>query len=672
MTLPPNTTQFTDTDPGRQPYAMYYYRIRSFEGAEMSAPSEEFGMIYRPHLSASQPGAFDDNGQNKLVRLATGNLVMGYESDETLLRTTSSNEGTSWATEAIVGGIPTDGLRFRNLCLVLDSLAGTATNVYEEIVHDNDGGSWLHRLKWDGAPYVAGFPTGVTKLSTLVELRADETFDPMPVAAMTAKSVTVPSLLAAAWRTPDDGIMYGIGTSPYVPDGPTSPPRWSTKSLVSYAGASHPSLIVVPAGLTQQLAAPKYQLIIAWQEEGESGGIRLMSGLWTGGTWPPQAEQFAFAGPYIVAANTGVIRNEKPVMGVDGAGNLVIAWVMRNEAPLSSSGTIKVQTRLLGNIEQAGGTVSLPQPLPGRGDPQNPVLTADAGGANCSVVWSMTGGGVCSAHRRNGVWGPSMILDGAGGLAAIEQSLSASATPGKVAYASWSGPPHGIRITSSDPPPGPPTGMSLQAEIVDTKRHPKIVWQPNTEPDIASYRLYRYACPHSVCNCSGTPVCIATLPSGTTSYVDQTYVLWKKSSQSLAPQYCVHYFVKAMDAIGQISGVSAELKVYANDNLEAGGDIDAMEKRSAESQPERFALETNYPNPFNPSTTIRFSIAEKSHVRLVVYDVMGRPVATIVDEMMNADVYERVFDGSDIPSGVYYVRMTAGAFAAVRKLILLK
>jgi bacillolysin len=85
-----------------------------------------------------------------------------------------------------------------------------------------------------------------------------------------------------------------------------------------------------------------------------------------------------------------------------------------------------------------------------------------------------------------------------------------------------------------------------------------------------------------------------------------------------------------------------------------------------------FALENNYPNPFNPSTVISYQLAVNSHVTLRVYDILGRKVATLVDEQKQAGSYQATFNGSKFASGVYFYRMEAGSFVQTKKLVLAK
>jgi len=88
--------------------------------------------------------------------------------------------------------------------------------------------------------------------------------------------------------------------------------------------------------------------------------------------------------------------------------------------------------------------------------------------------------------------------------------------------------------------------------------------------------------------------------------------------------------------------------------------------------PTVFSLSQNYPNPFNPSTTISFDIPRHSHAKLVIYDVLGREVRTLVDEEKQPGRYSVTFDASNLPSGVYLYRMVAGNFSDVKKMVLVK
>jgi photosystem II stability/assembly factor-like uncharacterized protein len=85
-----------------------------------------------------------------------------------------------------------------------------------------------------------------------------------------------------------------------------------------------------------------------------------------------------------------------------------------------------------------------------------------------------------------------------------------------------------------------------------------------------------------------------------------------------------------------------------------------------------FRLEQNYPNPFNPSTKINYAIPQPSFVTLIVYDVLGNEVATLVNEEKNSGNYQVDFSGYGLSSGVYYYTLKAGNYSETRKLVLLK
>jgi hypothetical protein len=88
--------------------------------------------------------------------------------------------------------------------------------------------------------------------------------------------------------------------------------------------------------------------------------------------------------------------------------------------------------------------------------------------------------------------------------------------------------------------------------------------------------------------------------------------------------------------------------------------------------PATFSLEPAYPNPFNPSTTIRYILPDAQHVALRIYDLMGHEVATLVEGHQPAGEYEQLFEARDLPSGKYFARLVAGRYGQTIKLLLLK
>ncbi len=110
-------------------------------------------------------------------------------------------------------------------------------------------------------------------------------------------------------------------------------------------------------------------------------------------------------------------------------------------------------------------------------------------------------------------------------------------------------------------------------------------------------------------------------------------------------------------------GLSASYKQTAGE---------ALQNPSLTALTETYALASNYPNPFNPSTEIRFVLPEASAVSLVVYDVMGREVERLLDKTLEAGYHEARWDATGLPSGVYLYRIEAGPFTQTRRMTLLK
>ncbi len=86
----------------------------------------------------------------------------------------------------------------------------------------------------------------------------------------------------------------------------------------------------------------------------------------------------------------------------------------------------------------------------------------------------------------------------------------------------------------------------------------------------------------------------------------------------------------------------------------------------------KFVLEQNYPNPFNPSTVIRYQTAEKSNVILIVYNSIGKKISTLLNEVKPKGTFTIEFDGSNLSSGIYYLRFQAGTFTDTKKMVLLR
>jgi endo-1,4-beta-xylanase len=191
--------------------------------------------------------------------------------------------------------------------------------------------------------------------------------------------------------------------------------------------------------------------------------------------------------------------------------------------------------------------------------------------------------------------------------------------------------------------PLPPTLVS-PISVVGEPRNPLLVWR--SSETALSYRVQ-----------------VSTLPNFTPIVVDSTLA---DTTARLAPLSAMTvYYWRA--AASNDSGWSS----YSSGAwFRTGDQIDAVDEPA--DLPAVLALEQNFPNPFNPSTVLRYTLPAAGEVRLAVYDVLGREVAVLERERKSPGSYEAKFDGSSLSSGVYLCRLTAGGFARTVKMVLAK
>jgi hypothetical protein len=121
-------------------------------------------------------------------------------------------------------------------------------------------------------------------------------------------------------------------------------------------------------------------------------------------------------------------------------------------------------------------------------------------------------------------------------------------------------------------------------------------------------------------------------------------------------------------------GVNNNFTLTNNDMIinNSWGIITAVEKDNGAATPVTFKLSQNYPNPFNPSTIIQYNLPKSGLVSLKIYDILGREVATLVNDQQVAGAYKVTFDASKLASGVYIYRIISGNFISTKKMMLLK
>jgi hypothetical protein len=151
---------------------------------------------------------------------------------------------------------------------------------------------------------------------------------------------------------------------------------------------------------------------------------------------------------------------------------------------------------------------------------------------------------------------------------------------------------------------------------------------------------------------------------------------WKNNywvDKNIQEDYTYTYFVNAKDVTGHESGQSNFTSTY----VPPGSFNKIFSSFSGEVVPKIYFLYQNFPNPFNPSTTIRYQVPLDTYVKLEIFNSLGEKVKTLVNELKAEGYYSVVWNGKDdyeqsLPSGIYYYRLMSDKFTAARKLLLLK
>jgi hypothetical protein len=189
---------------------------------------------------------------------------------------------------------------------------------------------------------------------------------------------------------------------------------------------------------------------------------------------------------------------------------------------------------------------------------------------------------------------------------------------------------------------------------------------------------------------STTPITVHILPNGDI-YADEVVsngeisnssvssVEWKAGQGINSPNKSGFFTggnkIPAGTIFGNLSGDYKNTSGFLNNNrpIVFKSETTTGVKNSPAVIPTEFKLAQNYPNPFNPTTTIRFSIPAAGHTKLTVSNILGQEVATLIDgENLAAGEHEAVFNASNLPSGIYFYRLTSAGKFAVGRMTLLK
>ncbi|MCX8056580.1 MAG: T9SS type A sorting domain-containing protein, partial [Ignavibacteria bacterium] len=199
-------------------------------------------------------------------------------------------------------------------------------------------------------------------------------------------------------------------------------------------------------------------------------------------------------------------------------------------------------------------------------------------------------------------------------------------------------------------PPLPPKNLAAVGNLTGIT----LTWEkPDTAIDgerAKYFVIYKAVEPETI-DVNNPKYILKILPNDTTVYQDYFAVQFNKKYR---------YIVTSVDRLHNESAPTAKVEFM----LTSVSDI-------AENVFE-YNLFQNYPNPFNPSTKIEFTIKTKSYTELKVFDVLGREIQTLVAQELDAGKHSFEFDGTNLPSGIYFYRLSSGEFVQTKKMILQK
>ncbi|MCB0727079.1 MAG: T9SS type A sorting domain-containing protein [Ignavibacteriae bacterium] len=254
-------------------------------------------------------------------------------------------------------------------------------------------------------------------------------------------------------------------------------------------------------------------------------------------------------------------------------------------------------------------------------------------------------------------------------------------------------------------PPSRPMGLKVlpceSQPVINNLKRIKISWNHNMEPDMRRtitgetdkfkrYKIYR-----------STAEDMSQVPPDALQYPETVYdlIATVDLNENSAPyfidsglvstcndalcgatscweMYPVRYRVQAVDVYNDVSVLSDFVNTEAW-NTGTGersyeGENFSNSSVSSTELPTEYSLKQNYPNPFNPSTNIQYDLPTDNFVTIKIYNVLGKEIATLINENKTAGRYIVSFNASKYPSGIYYYKIKAGSYESIRKMMLIK
>lgn len=708
----PNIKEYVDADPNLLPYESYFYRIRAFSGSRYSDGPTETSVYFKPQRTSTSASVLANTNQQKIMQF-DGTYQLVYESgNEIWFASSHSIIGSSWNDEIrLSDGSGSSRSPSLNCYRGADGVSHVEVVWIQnnQIVHRERTGpsNWLASTQVSGASIPGGYdsapvigqgwlaynvPASGSSGSRIVLAKrlasGSWKTDIPPIPGMSTDSrkpaiLTTDNTCHLVWADASTGnIMHNYLTSPNY--------AWQSVSgnLSASSGRSsnqNPT-IAGDDGVSGQI-------FVAWNGlNSTTGQHEVMVRRRVGGTWEPSPTYFpaglpcpsgtGYANP--VVRYLGISADCK--MGISWRGTDNTLWVARyvldgswkwktysvgqssNQVPTLSNNEDGSLTKVLyvQNSQAPPYSLVLTSVSSSPFIPMVPSLIAPASGGQAELPavlsWNCVPG---AANYRIAVAEDPEFNETVSQLVVTEPTAQVSGLRYNRTYY-WhvrsqhaNGNSDYSETSSFSTPPQPGVTLSWSTVLVNGIKNPKLSWVPVGQ-NTSITKLHRTECGYGGSNC-GSPVLIYS--GSATAFTDISVVVAGKNDN---PTKTFKYTATMSNLSNTVSVNSTVVQ------KEGAGDGDI-------GLPVVTMLHANYPNPFNPRTTIRYDIAAPgSRVEMSVFDVLGREVARLVDGELSPGSYESNWNAEGASAGLYYLRMSvvssvgSQTYQEIRKMLLLK
>jgi len=677
------------------------------------------------HLKSTTNRVSAANSQRKLARAADGTYHLVYEDENLIYYSTSTNNGASWSTEEVLShyspsSYPAIVCQLGHVFVVWQEYEGFVEGMHQYRIRGvwkQPGSSWNEIMSYSGPPILARFSSQVDAVPVIVA--AENTFNEHQ-----QTNPVMPELMLA-WRGPD-GIYSAVGNFDVIPGccGPGEEeesqsqvylwnpsirfgriPGTSSSSIRPSLGTDFSSRV----GLTYQ----DNNMVYAMLNDGAGWSVSEL-----------------VSTPVFEVEN-----NQTPSLAVDNLSRLIVAWDYFDGETIGTR--IKVRRRETNGNWGVATSFSGVQVSPYVGGLANRVPSVSGYpryNSDYGVTWQTSQNTVQLKKNTGGVWGASQIVGNPGYDPNLSSNESTS-LDALIGYRNNNNAPYALAFTSQYLPNSPlelsediyrevrVAGDSFAVrlrlgdlnlrntsgnEAIDFSGFPDttVVYGTQdlrrvfrTEPfTIGTNSSLDFTGMVRVLNSSwvrnnwsnNTNITLAfeavDNASGLVLGRPLQYSISRNRIPSVSGSLSVSLTALAGRTVYLRAGVSLSndlsTRVYVVDErIPRDGSMHPMAKVGENGEPEipiAFVLDQNFPNPFNPSTQIRFGLPNAAVVRLTVFDVLGRELQTLSSGYFGAGYHTVVWDASDFASGVYFARMTVNdetgkqTFTKTNRLLLTK